>query len=130
MPKVKRELDSLEKQNIIAKVTEPTAWVHPIVIVPKADDEIRICCDFTSLNRCIIRQIFEEPTPFQAVRTIFPGMKSFMVIDALKGYNQVELDDESSLMTTISTPFCHYKYLRLPFGVSLAGTRETTTVGV
>jgi hypothetical protein len=29
MPKVKRELDSLEKQNVIAKVTEPTAWVHP-----------------------------------------------------------------------------------------------------
>jgi hypothetical protein len=28
MPKVKRELDSLEKQNVIAKVTEPTASPH------------------------------------------------------------------------------------------------------
>ena len=121
MPKVKREFDSLEQQNVIAKVTEPTAWVHPIVIVPKANDEIRICGDFTSLNRCIVRPIFEAPTPFQAVRTIPPGMKFFTVIDALKGYHQVELDDESSLMTTISTPFGRYKYLRLPFGVSLAG---------
>ena len=33
----------------------------------------------------------------------------------------MELDDESSLMTTISTPFGRYRYLRLPFGVSLAG---------
>jgi hypothetical protein len=48
-------------------------------------------------------------------------MQFFTVIDALKGYHQVELDDESSLMTTISTPFGRYKYLRLPFGVSLAG---------
>jgi hypothetical protein len=121
MPKVKRELDSLENQQVIAKVSEPTAWVHPIVIVPKADGEIRICGDFTSLNRCIIRPVFEAPTPFQAVRTIPPGMKFFTVIDALKGYHQVELDDESSLMTTISTPYGRYKYLRLPFGVSLAG---------
>jgi hypothetical protein len=64
---------------------------------------------------------FRGPTPFQAVRTIPPGMKFFTVIDTLKGYHQVELDDESSLMTTISTPFGRYRYLRLPFGVSLAG---------
>jgi hypothetical protein len=48
-------------------------------------------------------------------------MKFFTVIDVLKGYHQVELDDESSLMTIISTPFGCYKYLRLPFCVSLAG---------
>jgi hypothetical protein len=46
-------------------------------------------------------------------------MKFF--IDALKGYHQVELDEESSAMKTFSTPFGRYKYNRLPFGVSLAG---------
>lgn len=94
--------------------------VHPIVVVPKKKNEIRIFGDFTSLNRCIVRPVFESPTPFQAVRTIPPGMKFFTVVDALKGYHQVALDDEYSLMTAISTPFGLYKYLRLPFGVSLA----------
>ena len=121
MQKLKLELDSLEDQMIISKVTEPTVWVHPIVIVPKDNGGIRICGDFTSLNRWIIRPTFDAPTPFQAVRTIPPGMKFFTVIDALKGYHQVLLDDESSAMTTFSTPFGRYKYNRLPFGVSLAG---------
>jgi len=121
MQKLKLELDSLEEQKIISKVTEPTVWVHPIVIVPKDNGGIRICGDFTSLNRWIIRPTFDAPTPFQAVRTIPPGMKFFTVIDALKGYHQVLRDEESSAMTTFSTPFGRYKYNRLPFGVSLAG---------
>ena len=58
--------------------------------------------------------------PFQAVRTIPAGMKFFTVVDALKGYLQVELDDESAALTTFSTPFGRYEYRRLPFGVSLA----------
>jgi hypothetical protein len=37
LPRLKTELDSLEKQNIIKKVIEPTAWVHPIVIVLNKD---------------------------------------------------------------------------------------------
>jgi hypothetical protein len=43
------------------------------------------------------------------------------VIDALKGYHQVQLDDESIDLTTFSTPFGRYQYLRLPFGVAHAG---------
>ena len=60
-------------------------------------------------------------TPFQAVRTIPPGMKYFTVVDALKGYHQVLLDDESAELTTFSTPFGRYRYLRLPFGITHAG---------
>lgn len=74
MPKVKQELDSLEDQGIISKVSESTLRVHPIVIVPKGNGSIHICGDFTSLNHCIIRTTFDSPTPFQAVRTIPTGI--------------------------------------------------------
>ncbi|KZS16536.1 Uncharacterized protein APZ42_017711 [Daphnia magna] len=96
MPKVKRELDSLEKQHVIAK----------------------------DLRRFHVSQPVHHQADFRgtdSLSTIPSGMKFLTVIDALNGYHQVELDDESSLMTTISTPFGRYKYLRLPFGVSLAG---------
>ena len=43
------------------------------------------------------------------------------MIDALKSYHQVPLDDESIDLTTFSTPFGRYQYLRLPFGVAHAG---------
>ena len=48
-------------------------------------------------------------------------MKFFTVVDALKGYHQVPLDEESAAMTTFSTPVGRYQYLRLPFGVVHAG---------
>ncbi len=48
-------------------------------------------------------------------------MKFFTVIDALKGYQQVRLDEESSALTTVSTSFGRFQYLRLPFGVTHAG---------
>jgi hypothetical protein len=35
-------------------------------------------------------------------------MRFFTVINPLKGYHHVELDEESSAMTTFSTPFCSY----------------------
>lgn len=33
-------------------------------------------------------------------------------LDAMKGYHQCSLDEESQLLTTFITPFCHFKYLR------------------
>lgn len=121
VPHLRAELDSLEADGIIRKVADPTAWVHPIVTVPKRNGKIRLCVDFRNLNRCIVRPRFETATPFQAVRTIPAGMRYFTVIDALKGYHQVPLDEESSALTTFSTPFGRYQYLRLPFGVTHAG---------
>jgi hypothetical protein len=89
MPLLKKELDLLEQQDVVRKVSKPTAWVHPIVIAPKSDGGIRVCGDFTILNKSIIRPHFETATPFQAVRTIPPGMHFLTVTDALKGYHQV-----------------------------------------
>lgn len=39
---VKNELDRLEKQKIIEKVTEPTDWVYPLVVVRKPNGKIRL----------------------------------------------------------------------------------------
>jgi hypothetical protein len=67
MPLLKKELDLLEQQDVVRKVSKPTAWVHPIVIAPKSDGGIRVCGDLTILNKSIIRPRFETATPFQAV---------------------------------------------------------------
>ena len=77
--------------------------------------------DLGALNKCIIRPRFDSQIPFQAVRTIPPGMKFFIVVDALKGYHQVPLDEESAAMTSFLTPIGPYQYLRFPFGVVHAG---------
>ena len=80
-----------------------------------------MCVDLGALNKCIVRPRFESGIPFQAVRTIPDGMKFFTVVDALKGYHQVPLDEESTAMTTFSTPLGRFQYIRLPFGVVHTG---------
>jgi hypothetical protein len=77
MQKLKDKLELQEKQGIIRKVTEPTAWVHPMVVVLKKCGGIRVTVDFRFLNDEIIRPRFKSLTPFQAVRTIPKGMRFF-----------------------------------------------------
>ena len=45
--------------------------------------------------------------------------KRFTLVDALVGFTQVSLDDESSLLTTMHTAI-EVRWLRLPFGISSA----------
>jgi hypothetical protein len=46
--------------------------------------------------------------------------KYFTTCDAKSGFWQLELDHDSSLLTTFWTPFGRYRWLRMPFGVSNA----------
>jgi hypothetical protein len=55
-PRLKKTLDALEKQNIIAKVDHPTDWVNSLVIVEKKNGDLRLCLDPKHLNKAIKRE--------------------------------------------------------------------------
>ena len=40
---LKKELDSLVEQGILAKVTEPTDWVNSLVCATKSTGALRLC---------------------------------------------------------------------------------------
>ena len=111
------------KQGIIRKVPsdEVTPWIHGVVIVPKKEGGIRFCPDYRPLNKWLVGAKFDNPTPFQAVRSIPEGMRVFTVVDALKGYHQCALDAESMALTTFATPEGLHQYTRLPMGICHAG---------
>ena len=46
------------------------------------------------------------------------GATCFNLLDITHAYWSIKLDKESSNLTTFSTPFGRYRYLRLPFGIS------------
>ena len=118
--KLKAELDLLQSQNIIAPVTEATDWCAPIVVAPKKNsDRIRMCVDLSHLNRYVKRERYQSPTPAEAIADISACQaKFFTVLDAMKGYHQCPLDQESQLLTTFITPFGRFKYMRAPYGIS------------
>ena len=48
------------------------------------------------------------------------GARVFSICDLKQGYHHVELDEESSYLTTFATPFGRYRWLRLPFGLKVS----------
>lgn len=56
--KVEDELQKLEADDIIEKVTGPTPWVSPIVTLPKPKNpnDVRICVDMRQANTAIERE--------------------------------------------------------------------------
>jgi len=118
---LKKELDSQVAAGIIEPVDGPSEWLHPIVIVPKkGTSDVRLCVDLRRLNKFCKRPVNPQPTPWEMVRRIPRGAKFFAVFDALKGYHQLDLDENSSAKTTFWTPFGKYRYKKLPMGYAAA----------
>ena len=116
---LKTELDSLVKDGIPAKVTEPTAWVSSLVIVKKPNGKIQVCLDPRDLNRAVKRSHYPLPT-IEEVSTRLSGANVFSVLGAKCGFWQVKLDEKSSYLTTMNTLFGRYRWHRMPFGINFA----------
>ena len=111
-------INSLIKDGIIQEVhDETTDWVSPAFFVPKPNGKLRLVTDFTHLNRYIKRPVHPFPYAQDIMKNIPPGTKVFAKLDALQGYHQVPLDEESQLLTTFLLPTGKYKYLRGPMGL-------------
>ncbi|XP_045458516.1 uncharacterized protein K02A2.6-like [Melitaea cinxia] len=117
--RLKVELEKMEELNVIRKVTHPTQWVHPLVLVAKKNNGIRICLDPRELNKAVQRSHFQLPTVSELASRLH-GARFFSVLDATAGFWTVALDDESADLCTFSTPFGRYQFLRLPFGINCA----------
>ena len=120
MDQLKKQLDEMEHLGVISAHEEPSTWCHPIVIAPKKDsDELRICIDFTHLNKFIQREFHLSNSPFEAVTSIpAEELKYFCKFDARHGYWQIPLHPESRPLTCFITPFGRYVCNRAAFGIS------------
>ena len=56
LPKIKEELEKLEAEGIIEKITRPTAWCAPMVPVTKKSGKVRLCVDLKKLNLSVKRE--------------------------------------------------------------------------
>ena len=116
---LKDTLEDLVQQGILAPVQQPTPWVSSMVVVPKKDGQLRICLDPRDLNKAIRREHYPLPT-IEDIATRLYGAKVFTVLDVCKGFWHVELEEESSFLTTFNTPFGRYRWKRMPFGICSA----------
>lgn len=120
---VNEELQRMLDKGIIEKVTEPTDWCAPIVVVPKEGGQtckkVRICVDLRGLNRAVERENYTLPTIDDVIAKL-DGGTVFSTLDAASGYYQMRLDKDSQKLTTFIAPKGRYCFRRVPFGISSA----------
>jgi hypothetical protein len=82
--KLNFEINEMEKNGVIEKVTKPTDWVNSPVIRENPNGRLRLCLDRKDLNEAIMRDhypapILEEITPTLAGARVFS--KTMLVTD-------------------------------------------------
>ena len=104
------ELDRMESQGVISKVTQPIEWVNTMVIVKKSNNKgIRICLDPKGLNHALKCEHYRSKT-LEEVTAKLTIAKYFSRFDCRSGFWMIKLNNESSVLTTFNTPFGRYKF--------------------
>ena len=118
LDKVKEEILRMERLWVIQKVDQPSEWCHPIVIVGKPNNKIRLCIDLTKLNLGVKREFYQLESVEESISKLGTNCKVMSKLDANSGYWQVPLNEQSQLLTTFITPIGRYCCTRGPFGLS------------
>lgn len=112
LDQLKSTIDDIERKQILAKVTGPSDWVHPLVLIKKPNDQLRICIDPKYLNAALKREHCAIDT-FDEISSKLENAKFFSTLDAVNGFYQIPMDAPSADIRTDGPPFGRYKVLRL-----------------
>ena len=117
---------STHKQNIIETylkemldkdVIEPSTspWSSPIVLVPKANGEIRFCVDYRKLNKITIKDSYPLSRIDDTLQML-RGASIFSSLDLKAGYWKIPIKPEHREKTAFITHEGLYQFTSMPFG--------------
>ncbi|GFR96377.1 polyprotein [Elysia marginata] len=90
-----------------------------MAIAEKSNGDIRICIDPQALNEALPREhfclLFLDDVLVQ-----LNGARIFSKLDVKDAFWHVKLDHNSSLLTTMITPFGRFRWLRFPFRLKVS----------
>jgi len=114
----KNELDRLVRIGVLEK-TGRAEWIAGTFIHPKKDGRVRWLSDFRALNKALKRKVYPLPRIGDILKRR-RGYRYLTKLDISMQYYTFELDEESSELCTIATPFGLYRYRRLPMGIKVS----------
>lgn len=111
---LKHEIATLLRDNLIEE-TE-SSYASNVVLVPKPDKTLRLCTDYRKLNAITVPDPFPLPRIEDLIDRV--GQAKYLTkIDMTRGYWQVSLDAESVPLSAFVTPFGHFAWRVMPFGL-------------
>ena len=118
MGRVNEELEQLSSESIIKPVTQPTVWLSSILVKEKPNGKLRVCIDPSqTISSAIRRPKYTIPTIAEKLPLLTNG-KVFVIVVVSEVFHTIELDEESSLLTTFQGPNGRYCYTRMPFEIA------------
>ena len=97
-----------------------SSWASAVVLVRKKDGSLRFCVDLRHLNNGTIKDAYSLPR-IEETLDCLNGAKIFTSLDLKSGYWQVEMEEESKLLTAFTVgPLGFFKCERMPFSLTNA----------
>jgi hypothetical protein len=100
----------------IIREVQYRVWVANVVMVPKKNGNIRMCIDFTELNKACLK----DPYPLPRIDIIIDQVavcEMLSLLDCFSGYHQVWMRREDEAKTGFTTPFGIFYFIRMPEGL-------------
>jgi len=116
---ISEDIHKLLTARFIKEVHHPD-WLANRVLVKKKNGKMRMCVDYTSLNKACPKVPFPLPRIDQIVDST-AGCETLSFLDAYSGYHQIKMKGSDQLATSFITPFGMYCYVTMLFGLRNAG---------
>jgi hypothetical protein len=111
---IRKEVRKLLDAGFIEEVHH-LVWLANPVIVPKANGKLRMCIDYTSLNKACPKDPYPLPRIDQIVDSTF-GCDLLSFLDAYSGFHQIQMSREDRKHTAFVTLDGLYCYVIMPYG--------------
>ena len=133
LPKVKEELQRMEKLGVITKIEEPTDWCAGMVVVPKQNGKVRICVDLTKLNASVRRERHILPSVERTLAQIGGTFPSSMLTQAIgrSHWSRTQPNSpRSSLLSGDSASIAYRLGSHLRLNISSAGCHRFSEISM
>ena len=117
--KMDRELESMERDDVIEPHNGPAPWVSNVVMTPKDDGGLRITIDMRQANKAIKKTNLPIPRP-EEISSQLSGYTVFSKLDFRSAFHQLEIDEESRALTVFHANGRLMRYKRLTMGTTPA----------
>ena len=117
MAEAKKQITEYLAKGWIEPSTSP--FGAPILFVSKKDGGLRMCVDYRALNKVTVRNRY----PLPRIEDLFDQLQGacyFSSIDLAQGYHQLRVTPEDVPKTAFRTPFGHFQFKVLNFGLTNA----------
>ena len=114
-PNLRRQIDEWLDQKVIEPSSSP--WNFALVPVAKKNGKTRWCVDYRPLNAITLK----DPHPLGTIDDNLARLsrsKYFSTCDGAGAFHVINLSPTAKLKTAFSTPWGHFQFRRLPFGLA------------